>query len=168
MVKDDGYIQDLYDKEEQKELKLKVFPLEHFQTLQVGSYEVTAFPSNHDDSCDSLIFAISQGKVSILYGTDTDTLPESFWENLREKTIKFDVVILDHTYGPNIDGEGHLNANKFIEHINRMDKNNFLKPNARVFATHISHEGNYNHEKFSEYAKKHNYEVAYDGLQIIV
>ncbi len=167
MVKDDGYIQDLYNSKEQEELKLKVFPVKHYQTFQVGDYEVTAFPSNHDKSCDSIIYSIFQKNLSILYGTDTDTLSEDFWLNLHKKKIAFDIVVLDHTYGLNINGGGHLNANKFIKHINRMKKENLLKSNARVFATHISHEGNYNYDEFSEYAKKYNYEVAYDGLKII-
>jgi hypothetical protein len=92
----------------------------------MGSYEITAFLSNHDKSCDSMIYSISQGNLSL----------------------------------PDINGEGHLNANKFIAHLKRMKKDNILKPDALVFATHISHEGNYNHKEFSDYAESSGYKVA--------
>jgi len=80
--------------------------------------------------------------------------------------LRFDIVILDLTYGLNIDGGGHLNANQFIDHIQRMRDENLLKKNARIFATHISHEGNPIHSEMVEYGKKYGYEVAYDGLTI--
>ena len=92
MVKDDGYIQNLYDPKEQEDLKLKVFPVKHYQTFQAGNYEIVAFPSNHDESCDSMIYSISQENFSVFYGTDTDTLSEDFWLNLKRK--KLDLMLL--------------------------------------------------------------------------
>ena len=44
------------------------------------------------------------------------------------------------------------------------EKENLLAENARILATHISHEGNPLHSELSEYAAKHGYEIAYDGL----
>jgi phosphoribosyl 1,2-cyclic phosphate phosphodiesterase len=41
-----------------------------------------------------------------------------------------------------------------------------LSENARIFATHISHEGNPPHAKLSEHASHHGYEIAFDGLVI--
>lgn len=75
-------------------------------------------------------------------------------------------MILDHTYGININGGGHLNANQFIEHLKRMKEEGLLKENARILATHISHEGNPVHSELVELGKKNGYEIAYDGLVI--
>jgi phosphoribosyl 1,2-cyclic phosphate phosphodiesterase len=41
-----------------------------------------------------------------------------------------------------------------------------LRPNGRVFATHIAHEGNPAHPDLAAFAKHHGYEVAYDGLTL--
>ena len=164
MLKADGYIDNILDPKEQKLLSMTVFPVKALQTFNIGKYQVTAFPTNHDRSVDSLLYAITEDNFSIFYGTDTDILPEETWKGFHNKKIKFDIVILDLTYGPDIEGGGHLNANQFIEHIQRMKDENLLKKNARIFATHISHEGNSIHSEMVEYGKKYGYEIAYDGL----
>ena len=94
--------------------------------------------------------------------------PLSVSQYINPKTIKFDVVILDHTYGPNVDSGSHLNANKFENHIKRMQELNMLNRNAQIFATHISHEGNPIHTELEEYGKEHGYRIAYDGLVVEV
>lgn len=68
--------------------------------------------------------------------------------------------------GQNIGGIDHLNTNQFISHIIRMREEKLLKENARIFATHISHEGNPTHSELVDYGKKFGYEIAYDGLVI--
>ncbi|VAW12805.1 hypothetical protein MNBD_ALPHA09-2278 [hydrothermal vent metagenome] len=166
MLRGDGHIRDLYDKKEQNELKLKVFSLVHFQSLDIGRYNVISFPANHDDEVDSLIYAISEKKCNIFYGVDTGELSEEIWNYFYEKDLKFDIIILDHTYGPNIEGDSHLSADIFISYVERMKKNGILNAKARIFATHISHEGNYNHKELSKYSERHGYEIAYDGLVI--
>lgn len=166
MMRSDGYIKNLLDKNEQKRLNLNVHPVKHLQSFEVGKYQVSAFPTNHDKSVDSLLYTITEDDYTVFYGTDTDIIPEETWKGFHNKKLQFDIVILDHTYGPDIDGGGHLNANQFVEHIQRMRDENLLKKNARIFATHISHEGNPAHSEMVEYGKKRGYEIAYDGLVI--
>lgn len=166
MLRAEGYIEDILDPKEQKRLSINVHPVKSLQTFDAGKYQISAFPTNHDKSVDSLLYTITENDHTVFYGTDTDKLPEETWKGFYDKKLKFDIVILDLTYGPNIDGGGHLNANQFVEHIQRMRDENLLKENARIFATHISHEGNPIHSGMVEYGKEHGYEVAYDGLVV--
>ncbi len=166
MLRNEGYVNDLLDQKEQKRMNLSVYPVKHFQSFKAGKYQISAFPTNHDKSVDSLLYTITENGYTVFYGADTDIIPEETWKGFHEKKLQFDIVVLDHTYGPNIDGDGHLNANQFIEHVQRMKKENLLKENTRLFATHISHEGNPIHSNLVEYGKKHGYEIAYDGLVI--
>jgi len=39
-----------------------------------------------------------------------------------------------------------------------------LRSDARIFATHIAHEGNPAHPDLVVFARQHGYDVAYDGL----
>ena len=78
--------------------------------------------------------------------------------------MRFDVVAIDHTYGPGTLGGGHLSADEVVEEITRMRMEGVLKSDGRVFATHISHEGMALHEELEKYARTHGYEVAWDGL----
>jgi phosphoribosyl 1,2-cyclic phosphate phosphodiesterase len=45
-----------------------------------------------------------------------------------------------------------------------MQAHGLLTQGGGVFATQIAHEGNPAHEELEAFAKKHGYEVAYDGL----
>ena len=78
--------------------------------------------------------------------------------------MQFDLVILDHTYGKDQLGSDHLSANEVVEHASRLRADGVLKPNGRLFATHIAHEGNPPHPELVTFAKQHAYEVAHDGL----
>jgi hypothetical protein len=83
--------------------------------------------------------------------------------------MRFDLVVLDHTYGPEQPGsDNHLSAHQVSEHTKRLREEGILKDNGRVFATHIAHEGNPVHAELVEFASQHGYEVAYDGLRITV
>lgn len=164
MVKQEGYIGDLLDVNNQKRLNARIYPASHFELIKAGVYEILCLPSDHDRSVDSLIFSITDGRYSLLYATDTDTFRDDVWRELQRVAMRFDGVILDRTYGPGADGEGHLNAARFLSHIQRLNDLHLLSDKARVFATHISHEGNPPHDRLAAYAAARGYEIAYDGL----
>lgn len=166
MLRDVGDVYDLFASDVQAKLNVEVFPVKILQPFKVGKYEVIAYPSDHDVSVKSLLYSIKEDDFTVFYGTDTDSLTDETWSGFRDLNLRFDVVIFDHTYGPDADSGGHLNANRFIEHINRMKSDHLLADNARIFATHISHEGNPNHAALSIYAERLGYEIAYDGLVI--
>ena len=147
-------------------LNLEIHQIEALQSYTVGPYQVTTFPANHDPSMDPLLYAIERDGQSVFYGTDTASLPEVTWQAFHRRKLQFDVVILDHTYGPDELGTDHLSARQFIEHIARMRQEGLLRTNSRTFATHISHPGNPVHPELADFAAQHGYEVAYDGLVV--
>ena len=147
-------------------LNLEIHQIEALQSFAVGPYRVTALPANHDPLVDPLLFAVEADGRSIFYGTDTATLPEETWRAFHRHRLRFDVVILDHTYGPDEPGSDHLNAWQFIDHVARMREEGLLADNARAFATHIAHEGNPAHPELADFAARHGYEIAYDGLTV--
>ena len=147
-------------------LNLEIHQIEALQTFTVGPYQVTAFPANHDPTVDPLLYAVEVGGRSIFYAADTATLPEETWQGFRRRKLRFDLVILDHTYGPDESGSDHLSAQQFIEHLARMREEGLLADKARAFATHIAHEGNPVHPELEDFAGRHGYKVAYDGLTV--
>ncbi len=161
-----GYVSDLFDINDQERLKLNVTAVKPMQSFILDPYQVTAFPTNHDKSVESLLFSIQEGEFTVFYGTDTDELPEETWEAFHAKKLRFNVVILDQTYGRDVRREGHLNAKELIRHIDRMRDEGLLATHYQVFATHISHEGNEPHEALSKYAVENGYKIAYDGLVV--
>jgi phosphoribosyl 1,2-cyclic phosphate phosphodiesterase len=156
----------LLDPEVGERLNLEIHQIEALESFTVGRYQVTAFPANHDPTVDPLLYAVEAEGRSIFYGIDTATLPEETWQGFHRRRLRFDVVILDHTYGPDESGSDHLSARQLIEHVARMREEGLLTDKARAFATHIAHEGNPVHPELVDFATRHGYEVAYDGLTI--
>lgn len=145
-------------------LNLEIHPIEALRPFTIGRYRVTPFPANHDPSVDPLLYAIESEGRTVFYGTDTAMLPEETWQGFHRHGMRFGLVILDHTYGPGVPATDHLSAEQFIEHVARMRAEGLLTARARVFATHLSHEGNPPHPELSAFAASHGYEIAYDGL----
>jgi phosphoribosyl 1,2-cyclic phosphate phosphodiesterase len=156
----------LQDREVGERLNLEVHVVEPLRPFDVGPYRVTAFPANHDPLVEPLLYAVEGGGRTIFYGTDTAVLPEETWRAFHRLKMCFDVVILDHTYGPEEETSDHLCARDFVTHAARMRQEGLLAEGARVLATHIAHEGNPAHPELVEYAAGHGYEVAHDGLVV--
>jgi len=147
-------------------LNVELHQIEALQSFAVGRYQVTAFPANHDLAVDPLLYAIEAEGRSIFYGADTATLPEETWQGFHRHKLQFDLLILDHTYGPDELGTDHLSAHQLIEHVARMRQEGLLADGARVLATHIAHEGNPAYPELADFASRHGYEIAYDGLSV--
>jgi phosphoribosyl 1,2-cyclic phosphate phosphodiesterase len=147
-------------------LDLDIRQIEALQSFVVGPYRVTALPANHDPAVDPLLYAIEAQGRTIFYGTDTAPLPEETWRALQRHHVRFDVVILDHTYGATTGGSDHLNAAQFLEQVARLREEGHLADHARVFATHLSPETNPPHPDLVDIAAHRGYEVAYDGLTV--
>lgn len=147
-------------------LNLRLHPIEPYQTFSAGPYRVTAFPANHDPATEPLLFALQSSGRTIFYGTDTAVLSEDVWRGFHRHHLCFDLVILDHTYGPDETGSDHLSARQVIEHLDRLKEEKLLAENGEVYATHIAHEGNPAYPKLAEFAARHGYRIAYDGLSL--
>lgn len=156
----------LFDPEIGEQLNLEIHPIEALQSFSVGRYQVMAFPANHDPEVDPLLYAIQAEGRCIFYGLDTATLFEETWQAFHQFRLRFDLVILDHTYGPDQEGSDHLCAHDVIEHAARLRKEGLLGDQARIFASHIAHEGNPVHTELVDFAVQYGYEIAYDGLTI--
>jgi len=156
----------LFEEEWLNLLSLKINSLEYFAKSTFGDYSVTAFDANHDYNDGSSIYLISNNNLNVFYGLDTNGISDNVWDYLRNNRIHLDIIILDHTYGHNINANDHLNANKFIECINLMEDKGCISNKTKIYASHISHEGNLLHDEFEVFANNHRYSVAYDGLII--
>lgn len=162
----EGY--SLLSAEAEKRLNLEIHPIEPLRPTNVGRYRVTAFPANHAPTMGAMLYAVEADGRSLFYGVDTAILPEPIWRAFHDCHMRFDVAILDHTYGPGQEGSDHLSAHQVTEHVARMHAEGLLTPHGRAIATHIAHEGNPAHPKLVEFAGQHGYEVAYDGLVLVI
>lgn len=149
-------------------LNMEFHTIEALQPFTMGDYQVIPFKANHDPFVEPLLYSIELDGRTIFYGTDTSDLPEETWQGFHTHQQRFNLVILDHTYGTEEISHEHLSANRFQAHIARMRKEGLLAEDARIFATHISHPRNPVHPELVTFAAERGYEVAYDGLTVEV
>jgi phosphoribosyl 1,2-cyclic phosphate phosphodiesterase len=154
--------------EAEAKLNLQIHQIQPLQPFTFGNYRVTALSANHAPGMGAMLFSVKSNGHCVFYGTDTASLFEETWQAFHHFQMKFDLVILDHTYGPRQPGSDHLSAQQVIAHVQRMRSEGLLKPSGRAIATHIAHEGNPAHPELAAFAAEHGYEVAYDGLSIEV
>ena len=131
-----------------------------------GESEVTVIPipATHDRSETCLNYLLQMGGKTILQGNDTGWYEEPTWEFLAD--YKSDVVIFDSTLGKQEGRTGHLSCKWVVEACRKLEAQGSLAAEARLVATHFSHNGGWLHEELEEYFDPHGIEVAYDGLRI--
>ncbi len=158
----------IFDRQTQFVLRIDTLILEPYRKQAVGRYSITGYPANHGSVEGALLYAIEQGPHAIFYGTDTSVLPEHAWEHLQSTATRFDLLVLDHTYGVGIDASppDHLASVDVIDHVDRFRRNGLLKDGAQAYATHISHEGYLEHDDLDRYAAANGYRIAFDGLSL--
>jgi phosphoribosyl 1,2-cyclic phosphate phosphodiesterase len=137
-----------------------------FDRWSVNGYTIQAFHAYHAvGHMEALFYSIEDGKHAVLYATDTGPFPQDTWEALAGKS--FDVIILEETLGYGSYTQ-HLGFTDFIEHVQRMRRENMLRPGGRIIAHHMSHSNNPVHEKVEAILNPHGVEVAYDGLEVLL
>ncbi|MDE0297950.1 MAG: MBL fold metallo-hydrolase [Candidatus Poribacteria bacterium] len=160
----------IFDPNTQAALKMNVLTVAPYETCTVGNYRATGYPANHATDQASLLYSIEQGDRAVFYGTDTSVLSEEVWEHLLSYRTRYDLIILDHTYGIGLESrpEDHLGSRDVIAHADRFRESGLLKDTGIVYATHISHEGNAEHDELDKNAGKYGYRVAFDGLRLVL
>lgn len=143
-------------------------PIAPYEERRLGPYRVFAVPANHAKNIQPLLYAIERDGRQLFYATDTTTLPAEVWRALAERGWRFDVVVMDHTFGIEDRSTGHLNATEFRRHLDAMREHELLAADARVYATHIAHHSNPPHEQLVAMVTPHGYDVAWDGLTVEV
>ena len=130
----------LFDKQGEQELNLAIHAIEPLTPMKVGEYRVVAIPANHARNFGASLYAIEKDGCRIFYGTDTAEFLDETWQAFRDHELCFDLVILDHTYGPDEPGSDHLSARQVAEHTSRMREEGDLDFGRRLsqFVSHVN------------------------------
>ena len=158
----------LFDAEVSEQLNITPYVVAPFERFDLGPYSITGVAAQHASELTALLYVIEGGGRTLFYATDTGELPEPTWAALREHRFRFNVVVMDHTFGLAGRSTGHMNSAQFVEQMARLRSENLLTDDARIYATHIAHHSNPPHPELAELAARAGYGVAYDGMSINV
>lgn len=148
-------------------LNVAVHPVLPFATFDAGPYRVTAVRAAHaPEKMVALLYLIERDRATLFYATDTGPFGDETWTALGRFGKSVDAVAMDHTFGYGAASSGHLNADQFVEQLERMRAMGLVGARTRVLAHHIAHHSNPPHEELSRLAARRGYEVAHDGLVV--
>lgn len=144
-----------------RRLGVSLRTMAHGDRIELGEYEITAVESAHDVNDGSLMYIIRKGDAAFLYACDTPLLTDDAWNLIESLSFRITAAACDQTYGPGTPGGGHMHADQTAGFASRLK-------DARVYATHISHEGTPPHDELEKWTRARGYEVAYDGLTLFL
>lgn len=147
---------------------LKIKTVKAFEPFKVKNYSIIPLTANHDYSIDSLIYIISDGEKTMLYGNDTGWFPEETWAFLKNSGVRFDYVSLDCTCtGDTVERpNGHMNLVACKATKEEMLKIGCADEKTVFCLHHFSHNGGYTYEELVPIAEKMGFLVSYDTMEV--
>lgn len=149
---------------------MKVVTVEPFKPFTVGKYTVTAMKAWHGTE-NPLIYAVSDGEKTLLYGHDTDVFPEETWEYMTANKMHFDLVSIDCTEGAyeDLTYHGHMCLGRNVKCRDRMLAEKLIDEKTKVVLNHFSHNGKAsNFDEFEPIARNCGFETSFDSMEITI
>jgi len=158
-------MKDLLDKPYDLNKFVKSHYVPPFEPFKAGDINVTPLLALHNrqEDCYIYIFEDRDGK-RMLYGNDTGIFPEETWEYIEGR--HFDLVSLDCTMGPKVDGNNHMGIPDNIKVKERLIQIGCADDNTIFILTHFSHNGGLLYDELVEAARPYGFEIAYDGFEV--
>ena len=150
---------------------LRFHPVRAGEPFRAEGYTVTTVDTTHrvsDMEC-AVNYLFKRDDVrKLLYACDTGFYPERSLSILEGE--KIDVLILEATFGSNDsnDTSSHMNAWAFRDMLGILLDRGVIRPDTRVYASHINHKHTFTHELYQAWFDENApipVTVAWDGLE---
>lgn len=147
---------------------VKVNVIKPFETIEFGSYHVTALPARHMPGGEPLFYVIENEGKALLYAHDTGYFFDEVFEFIEKNHFRFDMLSLDCTNGdiaiPDTGSHmGFPNINRVVEKLRSFSA---VDNDTVICINHFSHNGNPLHDHLLGRASEYGYLVSYDGFEV--
>ncbi len=147
--------------------------IEPFKPYKIDHITLLPLPADHAKGEMCFIYVIEKDGKTLLYGHDSGYYSDDTWNELLKH--KFDIVILDCTFGPldkslgpNEYSQGHMGLYTDIKVKERLIKSGAADENTRFVITHFSHNCGLLHDELEKLAEPEGFITAYDGMEVEV
>lgn len=147
------------------ECRMEVNQIEPFRPYDLGSMRIMALLGNHQDrTVKAYNYIIERDGRTILYALDTGWfLPESLAEIEKHR---FDLAVIEGTFGYGAESEGHFNFRKLLEAHKLFQERGLLKPSGIFCVTHLCPHWSPVHDEIAPVLGQKGITVAYDGMRV--
>ena len=141
--------------------------LERFKTVNVEGYDVTPMDADHDPHADSVIYIIERDGQAMLYAHDTGIFPDTDWEYMIGRGIRFDYVSLDCTGGLYAQYEhGHMGTDACEKMREKLLAAGLADERTVFCLNHFSHNGGAIYDEIAPKMAEKGFLVSYDGMEV--
>ncbi|MGI6496226.1 MAG: MBL fold metallo-hydrolase [Kiritimatiellia bacterium] len=127
---------------------------------------VRTYRANHSPPLEPVVYVVTLGGRTVLFGNDTGYFPEDSWSALgaARGELRLDVVILDDT-GAMLDWrDGHMGAPAVLDTFSRLESLGLSDRSTVKAVNHFSHNGRATHADLEAFYGPRGIRVGYDGL----
>lgn len=147
--------------------RMAFHPIKKFTPFQVEGLIFTPLKACHKLDEEALIFAINDGRSTILYANDTGTLPEETWKFIEQQKIKFDIVSMDTCRGT-LEGDTHMGIRENLKMREKLLERNAVKEDTVFYLNHFSHMCGLTPQEYEHLVSQYGFQLTFDGLSITV
>jgi phosphoribosyl 1,2-cyclic phosphate phosphodiesterase len=139
--------------------------LQPYLRYDLGSMQVTPLLANHPDQDGrGYNYIIQREGKTILYALDTGWfLPETLTEIEKHR---YDLVVIEGTYGYGAESEAHFNFRKLLEAQKLFSERGLLAAGAKFCTSHICPHWTPIHDEIAPVMAEKGIIVAHDGMRI--
>lgn len=142
--------------------------IQPFQVLNLGPYVIHSLKAYNNGDLNPFNYVVRKGRTSVLFATDTGIYDERNWRYLKSGSI-LDAVVLGCLYGarpsPDVHKMGFPELKRFKE---KTEELGITTPRTRWLMTQVSPSDGFLHEEWSQLLAPFGFEVAYDGMQVML
>lgn len=150
---------------------IRLHPVQTGVPFLRGGYRVMAVQTTHrvSEMETAINYLFERDEKKLLYACDTGYYPPETMEALSGSRI--DTLVLECTWGSRTDRSttSHMNCEAFLIMLDALLSAAIIRPDTRIYATHINHKHAFVHEELQAWFDAHAnmpVTVAYDGLTI--
>ena len=148
---------------------IEVTVLRPYDAVERDGTVITALPAAHTVGEDCLVYCVERGGKAVALLNDTGILDIDVYKRLSGMGVKLDCAAFDCTYGAKRHGAGrHMGLYDIVDQTELMKKAGVLSDNAKIVATHFSHNTDLDFDGMKSAAEPHGIIVAYDGMELCV
>jgi len=146
--------------------RLSLHRVGHFQTFQAGDMLCHTLKANHEErnGLMGLNYIIERGGKTILYALDTGWFFPETLERIAE--FKYDLVVIEGTFGYGKDDPQHMNFEKVDRALAFFRERQLLKADAPFCISHIAPHWTPIHDEIEPVMAEKGISVAYDGMVV--
>ncbi len=136
-----------------------------FSPFEHDGYKILPVRAHHKQEEDAHNFVVQDEKSTLLYATDTGIWDEPTWEALQD--FRLDCLVLECSEGfAATNYDGHLDANEFMQMVEKLNKQGTIDSSTKVWTTHHSHQGEATHDELTAFFAPKGVNVGYDGATV--